>query len=106
VLSQAFSVIRGKNDKALVDQLFGGKKIPEISNHIIDVPKFAVIAVAVFCLPLRRELVGCVEIVDVKEQEEWLFGITLQPLFRRLRNLGAGPLYIARVPGLRGEGAE
>ena len=70
VVSQSLSMIRGKHDERLIHQAMGSQIVPEPANHVVDVTQLPVIALAVFRLFRRRQVIRRVQIVEVKEKKK------------------------------------
>ena len=84
VVSQSLSMVRGKDDERLVHQVMSSEIVPEIANHVIDITQLSAIALAIFRLFRSGQVIGRVQVVDVKEQKKRPIRMRVKPRFAGL----------------------
>src|SRR6266849_3217567 len=98
VFVEALAVIGGEHDQRFAQKATAFEVRQKISEHPIDVSQLRFITrLTAAQARVRREIVGCVQIVEMEEQEERGVCILIEPADSRSRHLSARPLQITHV---------
>ena len=81
----------------MIHQAMGSQIIPEPANHVVDVTKLPLIALSVFRLFCRRQVVRCVQIVEVEEKKKRTVRVSAKPRFTGIGNCFSLSLDISRI---------
>src|SRR5258707_7862970 len=88
---------RSKNKNGMIHQAMSCELVPEPANHVVDITELPLIALAIFRLFRRRQVVRRVQIVEGKKKKKRPVRVSAKPRFGIIGNCLSFSLDISRI---------